>query len=211
MGGYDFDSLLKESSEFHGHLCPGQVLGVRMAIAGLDAVGIDDPKGKNRKNLVVFVETDRCAADAVQSVTGCSLGKRTMKFVDYGKLAATFVNISTGRAVRVIAREESRDMARSLCPHITDKYEAQCEAYKIIPDESLFELMDVSVKIRPEDMPGRPLHRVQCSSCGEFIQDMREVFRNGRVLCRPCADGTYYTVGAGEEGTTTESSGSKSQ
>lgn len=211
MGGYDFDSLLKESTELHGHLCPGQVLGVRMTMAGLDAVGIDDPKGKNRKNLLVFVEMDRCATDAVQSVTGCSLGKRTMKFVDYGKMAATFLNISTGRAVRVIAREESRDMAKSLYPEMTDKYAAQCEAYKIIPDESLFDLMDVSVEIRPEDMPGRPLRRIQCSSCGEFIQDMREVSRQGKILCRPCADGTYYTVGTGGGGATAENSGTKSQ
>jgi len=211
MSGYDFNSLLKKSTDLHGHLCPGQVLGVRMAMAGLDAVGIDDPKGKDRKNLVVFVEMDRCATDAVQSVTGCSLGKRTMKFVDYGKMAATFVNISTGRAVRVIALDESRDMARSLYPQMTDKYAAQCEAYKVIPDESLFELMDVSVEIRPEDMPGRPLRRVQCSLCGESIQDMREVFRQGKVLCRPCADGTYYTVGCGEAGATVQGGGTKSQ
>jgi formylmethanofuran dehydrogenase subunit E len=195
MGGYDFEMLLQESVKLHGHLCPGQVLGVRMALLGLSAVAIDDPKGKDRKNLVVFVEMDRCATDAVQSVTGCSLGKRTMKFLDYGKMAATFVNLLSGRAVRVIALDESRHKAKNLFPHLQDKYAAQLEAYKIMPDEELFEVMEVSVEIKPEDMPGRPLRRVQCFSCGEYVQDMREVCREGRTLCRPCADSTYYKIG----------------
>ncbi len=194
MDGHDFDFLLEESAMLHGHLCPGQVLGVRMAMLGLRAVAIDDPKGIDRKNLIVFVEMDRCATDALQSVTGCSLGKRTMKFMDYGKMAATFVNISTGRAVRVIAREESRAIADSLCLEMDDKYAAQIEAYKIMPEESLFEAVEVSVEIKPEDMPGRPLCRVQCSSCGEYIQDMREILRAGKIFCRSCADGAYYYV-----------------
>jgi len=195
MNGYDFEMLLQESAELHGHLCPGQVLGVRMAILGLSAVAIDDPKGKDRKNLFVFVEIDRCSTDAVQAVTGCSLGKRTMKFMDYGKLAATFVNVVTGKAVRVVALDDSRDKAKDILPHIEDKYAAQLEAYKIMPDEALFEIMEVSVEIKPEDMPGRPLRRVQCSSCGEYVQDMREVCRGGKILCRSCADNAYYTIG----------------
>jgi formylmethanofuran dehydrogenase subunit E len=195
MNGYDFEMLLQESAELHGHLCPGQVLGVRMAILGLSAVAIDDPKGKDRKNLFVFVEMDRCSTDAVQAVTGCSLGKRTMKFMDYGKLAATFVNVLTGKAVRVVALDDSRDKAKDIFPHIEDKYAAQLEAYKIMPDESLFEVMEVSVEIKPEDMPGRPLRKVQCSSCGEYVQDMREVCREGKILCRSCADSAYYTIG----------------
>ncbi len=117
---------MQESAKLHGHLCPGQVLGVRMALLGLSAVGIDDPKGKDRKKLLVFVEMDRCAVDAVQSVTGCSLGKRTMKFMDYGKMAATFVNTLTGKAVRVIALNDSRDKAKNLFPDLEDKYAAQC-------------------------------------------------------------------------------------
>ena len=194
MNGYDFEMLLQESAKLHGHLCPGQVLGVRMALLGLSAVAIDDPKGKDRKSLFVFVETDRCATDAVQAVTGCSLGKRTMKFMDYGKLAATFVNVLTGRAVRVIALDDPRDKAKSIFPDIEDKYAAQLEAYKVMPDESLFEVMEVSVEIKPEDMPGRPLRRVQCSSCGEYVQDMRDVWREGKILCKACADSAYYTI-----------------
>jgi formylmethanofuran dehydrogenase subunit E len=189
-----FDELLKESVRLHGHLCPGQVLGVRIAMRGLKEIGIDDPKGRDRKSLIVFVEMDRCATDAIQSVTGCSLGKRTMRFMDYGKMAATFVNLSTGKAVRVIAKEEARERARELFPDIEDKYRAQLEAYKVMRDDKLFETMPVIVRLRPEDMPGRPLRRVRCELCGEYVQDMREVIKNGKVLCRPCAEGGYYIV-----------------
>src|SRR5271169_1489550 len=121
--------------------------------------------------------------------------------MDYGKMAATFVNISSGRAVRVVAREESRAIAKSLYPQMDDKYAAQIEAYKIMHDESLFEVVEVSVEIKPEDMPGRPLCRVQCSTCGEYIQDMREVRRAGKVFCRSCAGDNYYSVKAATENT----------
>ena len=192
----DFDSLLDESSKIHGHLCPGQVLGVKMSMLGLREIGIADPRGKDRKSIIVFVEMDRCATDAVQSVTGCSLGHRTMKFMDYGKMAATFLNLKTDKAVRVIAREDSRQKAKKYFPEIENKYEAQLEAYKIMSDKELFDVMEVHVEIKPEDMPGRPLRRIKCDSCGEYVQDMREVQINGRVLCRPCADSGYYeTVG----------------
>lgn len=187
-----FDALLEESSKVHGHLCAGQVLGVRMSLLGLRKAGIGDPKGADRKNIIVFVEMDRCATDAVQSVTGCSLGKRTLKFLDYGKMAATFLNLRTGKAYRVMAREESRQKAKDLLPHHENEYAAQLEAYKILSDEELFEVMEVAVSITPEDMPGRPLRRVRCETCGEQVQDMREVVRKGKVLCRPCAGGGYY-------------------
>jgi formylmethanofuran dehydrogenase subunit E len=190
----DFESLLNESVKIHGHLCPGQVLGVKMSMLGLRETGIDDPKGKDRKSLIVFVEMDRCATDAVQSVTGCSLGHRTMKFMDYGKMAATFVNLKTGKAVRVVTKEESREKAKKYFPEIADKYKAQLEAYKIMSDEELFEVMEVAVKIKPEDMPGRPLKRIPCDMCGEYVQDMREMHKNGKVLCKPCAEGGYYAI-----------------
>jgi formylmethanofuran dehydrogenase subunit E len=190
----EFDKLLNDSAIAHGHLCPGQVLGVRMSMLGLREVGISDPKDADRKSIIVFVEMDRCATDAVQSVTGCSLGKRTMKFLDYGKMAATFVNLRSGKAVRVAAREESRFKAKEYFPGIQDKYQAQLEAYKIMTDEDLFDVMDVEVDLRPQDMPGRPLHRVQCHSCGEHVQDGREVRQDGKVLCVPCAGGGYYTM-----------------
>ncbi len=190
----DFESLLEESVKIHGHLCPGQVLGVKMSMLGLREIGIYDPKDKDRKNIIVFVEMDRCATDAVQSVTGCSLGHRTMKFMDYGKMAAAFVNLKTGRAVRVIAKEESREKAKKYFSEIEDKYKAQLEAYKIMTDSELFDVMDIKVKIKPEDMPGRPLKRIPCDMCGEYVQDMREIYKNGKSLCRPCAEGGYYKV-----------------
>ena len=146
-----------------------------MAIYGLDKVGIYDPKGEDRKKLYLFVEIDRCATDALQSVTGCSLGKRTMRFIDYGKMAATFVNLSTERAVRVIAEEKARAKAKEYFPEIEDKYLCQLEAYKVMPDEELFSHDFVSVNIPDEDMPGRPKSRVRCDSCGEYVQDLREV------------------------------------
>ncbi len=190
----DFNSLLEESVRIHGHLCPGQVLGVRMCIAGLREAGIVDPKGADRKKILVYVEMDRCATDAVQSVTGCSLGKRTLKFADCGKMAATFVNLETGKAVRILAREESREVAVSMFPQIPDKHKAQLEAYKIMPEADLFEAVEVQVDIKPEDMPGRPHGRVQCEVCGEHVQDMREIQKDGRTLCKACAEGGYYRI-----------------
>jgi formylmethanofuran dehydrogenase subunit E len=163
-----------------------------MSLIGLREIGISDPKGTDRKSLIVFVEMDRCATDAVQSVTGCSLGKRSMKFMDYGKMAATFLNLKTGKAIRIVAREDSRHKAKEHFPDIANKYDGQLEAYKIMSDEELFEVMEVIIKLAPEDLPGRPMRRVQCDSCGEHVQDMREVYQDGKILCLPCAEGGYY-------------------
>jgi formylmethanofuran dehydrogenase subunit E len=189
-----FDAALKESVRVHGHLCAGQVLGVRMTILGLSEIGILDPKGVDRKSLIVFVEMDRCATDAIQSVTGCSLGKRSMKFMDYGKMAATFLNLKTGKALRVVAREDSRQRAKKLFPDIQNKYAGQLEAYRIMTNEELFDVMEVTINVAPQDMPGRPMRRVQCDCCGEHVQDMREVYQNGKALCIGCAQGGYYEV-----------------
>ena len=187
-----FEKLLAESVQNHGHLCPGQVLGVKMSLRGLSEIGIQDPKRKQRKDFMVVVEMDRCVLDAVQSVTGCSPGRRTLKLMDYGKMATTFVNLKTGQSVRILARENSRERAKDYAPDIEDVYTAQCEAYKVMSDEELFEVTKVEVLLKPEDMPGRPLRRIRCDSCGEHVQDMREVYRGGKVLCKPCADGGYY-------------------
>ena len=165
-----------------------------MSIRGLSEIGIFDPTGNDRKSLIVFVEMDRCATDAVRSVTGCTLGHRTMKFLDYGKMAVSYLNLKTGRAVRIVAREDARDKAREYKPHITDKYAAQMEAYKVIRDEELFDVMEVSITVRPEDMPGRPLSRVQCEECAEYVQDHREKLIDGKLLCNSCASGTYYSA-----------------
>ncbi len=189
-----FSELLEESVRVHGHLCPGQVLGVRLSILGLELIGIDDPKGSQRKDLMVFVEIDRCATDAIQSVTGCSLGKRSLRWKDYGIMAATFLNLKTGKAFRVVAREESRQAAANYFPDIEDKYRRQLEAYKVMPDRELFQVQEVRVSVPEEDMPGRPKRRVQCQVCGDWVQDSRDVEKEGRIMCRPCAYGGYYEV-----------------
>lgn len=185
---FNFEELLDESIKVHGHLCPGQVLGVRMSILALEKLGLKDPKGRDRKNIIVFVEIDRCATDAIQSVTGCSAGKRTLKLLDYGKMAATFMNLKTGKALRVLAKEESKSKAKNYFPGIQDKYECQTSAYKVMPDDDLFEYKSVEVKIPEQDMPGRPISRVKCDKCGEYVQDRREVYLDGKTLCKACAD-----------------------
>lgn len=186
------DEYLIEAEHNHGHMCPGQVLGVRMAMSGCRAVGIEEPK--TGKRLIVFVEIDRCAADAINTVTGCRLGKRTLKFRDFGKLAATFLNTETNEAVRVIALESSRELARQCFPNLPTKKEQQLAAYKTLPDDKLFRFERVRVALAPSDRPGHPLTRVTCDECGEGINDRREVLRDGRVLCRGCAGERYYEV-----------------
>lgn len=187
-----FEELLQVSTDIHGHICAGQVIGVRMSMLALSLLDIDDPRGADRKKLYVIVEIDRCATDAIQSVTGCSLGKRSMKWLDHGIMAATFVNLQSNRAVRVTALEEARELAKKYCAEITEKYARQLEAYKIMPEHELFRVESVSVTIPPEDLPGRPLRRVQCEICADWVQDGRDEISEGRVLCRNCAHGRYY-------------------
>ena len=185
---------LEESAAFHGGDCPGQTLGVRLDRAGLERIGIDDPLSDRwRKNIMVYVEIDRCAADAIMIVTGCRVGKRTLKIVDYGIMAATFVNLKTGKAVRVVAREEARSLASKYAPDVSEKYEQQRQAYRIIPDEELLSFEEVKVTTPAEDMPGSPISRVVCSKCGDYVVDMREVAGGDAVLCRACARGGYFT------------------
>lgn len=181
---------LIEAEKNHGHMCPGQILGVRMAMLGCRLIGIDEPK--QSKRLIVFVEIDRCAADAVNTVTGCRLGKRTLKFQDYGKLAATFLNTETNEAVRIIAVEASRDLAREKYAHLPNKKEQQMEAYKNLPDEDLFKIQKVTATLPESDRPGHPLTRVLCEICGEGVNDKREVIVNGKTLCKACAGTAYY-------------------
>jgi formylmethanofuran dehydrogenase subunit E len=187
------EELLERAEHSHGHMCAGQVLGVRMAVLGCREVGIEDPRGADRKNLLTFVEIDRCAADAINTVTGCRLGKRTLKYHDYGKLAATFLNLKTGEAVRVAALDSSREAADRAFPEIESKYERQLRAYKLLADEELFKVERVEVRVPEQDQPGRPVSRVTCQECGEAVNDRREVHRDGRVLCRACAGEAYYT------------------
>lgn len=184
------DQYLDEAARAHGHICAGQVLGVRLAMFGLRELGIEDPV-RDRKRLVTYVEIDRCVTDAVALVAGCRLGKRALKFFDWGKVAATFVDLQSGRAVRIVAREDSKKRAGEMFPAL-EKEQGQQRAYRVLPDEALFEKQWVGVEIRPEDLPGYKGPRVVCEECGEGINFKREVAVNGRTLCRSCAGQRYY-------------------
>jgi formylmethanofuran dehydrogenase subunit E len=188
-----FEDYLHDAEIAHGHLCAGQVLGVRLAMFGLKKLGIEDPRGKDRKRLVTFVEIDRCATDAVAVVTGCRLGKRALKFRDFGKMAATFVDVSTGKAIRVAAKESSKALARQMYPEIDNKNRQQMAAYRDMSDDDLFATQWVKVDLPPEEFPGFKGERIVCEVCGEGINFRREVRRDGRVLCRSCAGENYYT------------------
>jgi formylmethanofuran dehydrogenase subunit E len=187
-----FDEYLHDAELAHGHLCAGQVLGVRLAMCGLQKLNIEDPHGKDRKRLVTFVEIDRCATDAVGVVTGCRLGKRALKFRDWGKMAATFVDVSSGKAIRVAAKESSKALARELHPEIQDKNKQQMLAYREMSDEDLFSTQWVKVELPEEEFPGYKGERIVCAECGEGINFRREVRRDGKTLCRSCAGESYY-------------------
>jgi formylmethanofuran dehydrogenase subunit E len=183
------DELLHEYELTKGKLCPGALLGVRMAVLGCSLVGVDYSQHNQDKNLTVWIEIDRWLADAVELVTGARLGKRTLKFLDYGKLAATFLNRETGAAVRIVARESSRGLAELRHPEIESKYERQMRTYREASDEELFDVMPATVELSPLDAAGHPLSRAVCQHCGEGVNDGREVrLLNGIVLCRPCSN-----------------------
>jgi formylmethanofuran dehydrogenase subunit E len=186
------DEYHRDAEQAHGHLCAGQVLGVRLAMLGLIKLGIDDPHGNDRKRLVTFVEIDRCATDAVAVVTGCRLGKRALKFRDWGKVAATFVDVSSGKAIRIAARESSKHLARQMHPEIADKNQQQMLAYREITDDDLFTMQWVKVELPPEEFPGYKGERIVCELCGEGINFRREVRTAEKVLCRACAGERYY-------------------
>jgi formylmethanofuran dehydrogenase subunit E len=217
-----FEALLKDAQIAHGHLCAGQILGVRMALLALQRLGIEDPRGiyspKDRKRLVTFVEIDRCATDAIGVVTGCRLGKRALKVRDWGKMAATFLDLAspilaspilgspilgspiedaltpTYKAIRIAALESSKARARERYPHIEDKNQQQMLAYRELPDSDLFSEQWVQVPLHPREMPGYKSPRIACAQCGEGINYDRETTLNGKTLCQSCAhpESNYY-------------------
>ncbi len=197
-----FESLLAESAERHGHLCAGQVIGVRMAMLGCRLVGIEDPKAPaHRKKLITFVEIDRCATDAIESVTGCRLGKRTLKFMDFGINAATFINLDTNTAVRIISTETSRRLAQQFAPDEKTVRSQQLEGYKRMPDDLLFTVQPVVVDLPEWEMPGPPRRHATCDICGQVVRDGKEIQRNSKTLCRPCGQACYFfpVNGSGED------------
>jgi formylmethanofuran dehydrogenase subunit E len=189
-----FEDLLETSAAAHGHLCPGQVVGVRMAILGCRLIGLDEPTRRDQiKKLIVYVEMDRCTADAVAHVTGVKLGRRSLKFVDYGIMAATFLNLETGKAFRVVSTEEARDLAGVYAPEVSGTSRQQLAAYCRMPDSVLFRVQQVRVPLKPVDLPGPTQRKTACSRCGQVVRDGREVIHDGDYICRPCAEGAYFS------------------
>jgi formylmethanofuran dehydrogenase subunit E len=202
----ELNELLSEAERAHGHLCAGQVLGVRMAMLALRELGVHDPRARtlsdgtlnpDRKRLVTFVEIDRCATDAIGVVTGCRVGKRALKLCDFGKMAATFVDLykrldgDDYRALRVVALESSKARAQELYPEL-EKNAQQMKAYREMPDAELFAVQPVRVSLPPSEFPGYKGERVLCARCGEGVNFDRFVEVNGEKLCLGCAGGNYY-------------------
>jgi formylmethanofuran dehydrogenase subunit E len=172
--------LLEKAKKFHGDVCLGVLLGTRLSIIGMRALGMD-PLVKNR-DLMVFVETDRCVTDAIQAVTRCSLGHRTLKFINYGKAAATFLDLKKNKAIRVAVLNSPKGKRDSI------------EVFKTMPEEKLFKIEEVEVNLERGDMPGNPYRKDKCSQCGEIVLDGRVVEKEGKTLCRGCANSAYYVA-----------------
>ena len=188
------ETLLEECERLHGHMCAGQLLGTRMALLGCSSIGIDDPRGADRKKLIVWVEIDRCMTDAISAVTGVRLGKRSLKYVDYGKVAATFLNTENKRGVRIVALEAARTLADERYPEIENKRQRQFKTYSEATDDELFKTELVTIELSDFDVPGSPRSRVTCIVCGEGVNDGREVLdASGDPLCHGCHRGTYYS------------------
>ncbi|MEW6406511.1 MAG: FmdE family protein [Chloroflexota bacterium] len=185
--------LLDLSSRHHSHLCPRQILGVRIGLAGMSALGFDTPPAGKR--LLVITETDGCFVDGLSAATDCTVGHRTLRVEDYGKVAATFVDAKTGQAVRVAPVIDIRERACAYAPNEPRHYFAQMQAYQIMPDEEMFTIAEVRLTTPIEAILSRPGVRINCNVCGEEIINEREVHQNGLTLCRACAHGGYYRVG----------------
>jgi len=183
--------LLQDSAARHSHLCPRQVLGVRMGVAGLAALNLAAPIGKPTG--LVIVETDGCFVDGIEVATGATVGHRTLRVADSGKIAATFVDVQSGRAIRLAPRAGIRTQAFAYAPSTDERYQAQLEGYQVMPQEELFLLREVLLDPPLGLLLSRPDARVACSSCGEEIINERELVREGQILCRTCAGLGYYS------------------
>ena len=188
-----FQELLQQSVAAHGHLCPGQVLGVRMGMLGLAMLGYKAPlDNTNIKKVLVYVEIDRCAADALVSSTGVKLGRRSLKFKDYGLMAATFYHLPDKRAIRIAVREDCREKAALMAPHILQPHLREVEVYQKLAASDLFTAEEVSMDIKPEDLPGFSQDKTICQGCGAVIRHRRFVEKEGKTLCKVCAGEAYF-------------------
>jgi formylmethanofuran dehydrogenase subunit E len=179
----EFETYVKKVGDYHGHVCFGIAMGTKMSLAAMKYLGLD-PEAKS-KNLIVYAEIDRCMTDAIQVITGCTLGHRTLKYVDYGKFAATFVNLRNNQAIRVTIRESCE---------IKGTPEDVVGKMATLPENEVVDIQPVKVNISEFDLPGFPKKREDCYVCGERVMDGREVNVDGKLLCRACANGKYYEV-----------------
>jgi formylmethanofuran dehydrogenase subunit E len=184
------NEVLENSAARHSHLCPRQVLGARIGLAGAGALGLETPRSDKR--LLVILEMDGCFADGVEAATGSTIGHRTLRIEDYGKVAATFADVNTGQAVRVAPALDVRQRAYIYAPEEKRHYFAQLAAYQVMPDSELLSIQEVYLNNPVEALVSRPGVRVNCELCGEEIINEREVNRDGMTLCRFCAGAAYY-------------------
>lgn len=188
----DIQPFLEKSSKHHSHLCPRQILGVRMGLAGSASMGLESQR--KAKRLLVIAETDGCFVDGMMAATGCTVGHRTLRVEDYGKIAATFVDTDTGRALRLAPTLDIRQRAVTYATNEPRHYFAQMQAYQVMPEVEMFTFTDVHLTTTIEAIISRPGLRVDCDVCGEEIMNEREIHREGLTLCHACASHAYYSV-----------------
>ncbi|MDD5435422.1 MAG: FmdE family protein [Nitrospira sp.] len=189
---------IEKTTAFHGHLCPGTVIGTRMGLVGMREIGITDPTGSQRKDMMVYIETDRCPVDAISIVTGCRISRKNLKFLDWGKVAATFVNLKSGKAIRILCPDSCKDHINK---YVKGEYSndkdgktaREVAAYKVMPENELFVIQEVKVDIPVND---KEKFKVKCEVCGETVNNRKEIVKDGRIMCKPCGEGeSYYHAG----------------
>ncbi len=195
MSSLPLSELFKRSSVRHNHLCPRQILGVRIGLAGMQLLGLEAPVDKAAG--LVILETDGCFADGVEAATGATIGHRTMRINDLGKIAATFADLRTGQAFRLSPALDVRERALTYAPEELRHYFAQLKGYQIMPDEDLMRIQEVVLTPTPAELVAKPVSRTTCDYCGEEIINQREVILNGNTLCRSCANQGYYLLKSG--------------
>lgn len=184
------DEMLRETARMHHHLCPRQVLGVRMGLRAGKLLNLELPQ--HGKRLLTIAETDGCTVDGISVATNCWVGRRTLRIEDYGKIAATFVDTKTKQAIRVIPRKTIRERAYEYAPRGSSKWVAHLIGYQRMPDDELFDIQEVELAETVERIVSRPGRKAICEECGEEVINEREIVRDGRILCRACCSPAYY-------------------
>lgn len=188
------DDILVESSARHKHICPRQVLGARMALYAAEILQLDLPR--TDKRLLSISETDGCAVDGIIAATGCHVGSRTLRILDFGKVAATFADTHTKKSLRIAPSHVSRSLALEYAPSTPNKWTAMLQAYKIIPAQELFTFQFVELITSLDEIISKPNRKTICEVCGEEIINGREVLNNNIILCRACSGEGYYLCSA---------------